>query len=189
MKAARFTKKDWLAFGLRRLAAHGPDALKLTALCTAADKTIGSFYHHFKDQSAYFEALLEYWKKKNTRDVIEQLSALPQSAGKAKHLEIIAMAMDQAEDIGIRILAQQNAMALDTVAEVDRMRIDFMTDLYRDQLGLSDQDAALLAQLEYAAFVGTQTIWRGSSLEHSQSLSALFQNLVRARYGSGLSGP
>jgi AcrR family transcriptional regulator len=184
MMPARFTKDDWLAFGLSQLASDGPDALKLSALCAAANKTIGSFYHHFKDQLAYFEALLEFWKKKNTCDIIEQLSALPDCIGKAKHLEIIAMVMDQTEDVGIRILAQKNAIASGVVTAVDQMRIEFMKSLYQDQLDLSEQDAQLLAQLEYAAFVGTQTIWPDRPLEHGQSLSALFQKLVRARYAA-----
>lgn len=182
MKPARFTKDDWLAFGLSQLAFDGPDALKLSVLCAAAHKTIGSFYHHFKDQNAYFEALLEYWKKKNTSDVIKQLSELPDSIGKAEHLEIIAMAMNQTEDVGIRILAQKNAIASGVVTAVDQMRVKFIKDLYQKQLDLSEQDAQLLAQLEYAAFVGTQTIWPDSPLKHSQPLSALFQKLVKARY-------
>lgn len=185
MTAKRFTTEDWLAFGLRQLASLGPEALKLQTLCAAADKTIGSFYHHFKDQAAYFEALLAHWKQKNTGDVIDQISALPEGAGKAAHLDVIALAMDQSEDVGIRILAQQNAMASAVVAEVDQMRIAFMAGLYRDQLGLRDQEAEALAQLEYAAFVGVQTIWPKGSLDHGQSLSALFQTLVKARFEDG----
>jgi AcrR family transcriptional regulator len=188
VKPTRFKREDWLAFGLAQLASGGPEALKLGALCAAAQKTIGSFYHHFKDQPAYFDALLAHWKKKNTSDVIDQLASVPDSVGKAKHLEIIAMAMDQTEDVGIRVLAQQNPMAAGVVAEVDQVRIGFMQSLYEDALGLPADDAKLLAELEYAAFVGTQTIWPRGSLEHGQSLSALFQRLVKARYGPGPTG-
>lgn len=185
MKPKRFTKSAWLDFGLKQLATVGPDALKLAALCDAAGKTIGSFYHHFKDQPAYFEALLLHWKEKNTNDVIKRLAAVSGSADKAKQLEIIAMAMDQTEDVGVRALAQQNAMAAAVVAEVDQIRIAFMQGLYQDQFQLVDEDAKRLAELEYAAFVGTQTIWPRGSLEHGQSLSALFQRLVRQHYGLG----
>lgn len=185
MKPARFGKDDWLAFGLAQLAKSGPDALKVSALCEAANKTIGSFYHHFKDQSAYFDALLAFWKKRNTVDVIDALADVPDTDGKAQHLEIIAMAMDQTEEVGIRMLAQQNATAASTVAEVDGIRIAFMQGLYRDRLGLAEQEALDLAKLEYAAFVGVQTIWPNGSLDDGQTLSAVFQKLVSARYASG----
>lgn len=179
MKPVKFAKEDWLAFGLTQLASAGPNALKVSVLCNAAGKTIGSFYHHFKDQSAYFEALLRYWKQKNTIDVIEQVSADSQGASKAKQLEIIAMAMDQREDIGIRVLAHQETLAAAVVAEVDQMRIAFMQSLYQDQLRVSSSDAKLLAELEYAAFVGTQTVWPRGSTEFGQSLSELFHRMVK----------
>jgi len=60
-----------------------------------------------------------------------------------------------------------------------------MQGLYQAQLDLSATEAEQLAQLEYAAFVGTQTIWPNGSLEQGQSLSALFQKLVAARFGEG----
>lgn len=183
MKPARFTKEDWLAFGLQQLASIGPEALKIGPLCAASQKTIGSFYHHFKDQQAYFEDLLAHWKEKNTSGVIRQLEALPEGSDKANQLEMIAMAMDQREDVGIRVLALQNEMVAAVVAEVDQMRVSFMQGLYQAQLDLSATEAEQLAQLEYAAFVGTQTIWPNGSLEQGQSLSALFQKLVAARFG------
>ncbi len=180
MKPSRFAKEDWLAFGLSQLASAGPNALKVSVLCTAAEKTIGSFYHHFKDQSAYFEALMEYWKQKNTIEIIENLSAASQNINKAMQLEIIAMAMDQTEDVGIRVLAHQNTSVATMVAEADQMRIGFIQSLYQDQFKLSASDAKSLAELEYAAFVGAQTVWPRDSAERGQSLSVLFQGMVKA---------
>ncbi|MGB0506322.1 MAG: TetR/AcrR family transcriptional regulator, partial [Pikeienuella sp.] len=72
----RFTREDWLDFGLAQLAKEGPDALSIHPLCKAAGRTIGSFYHHFKDHAGFVDALLARWRKLNTEDVITAIDAL-----------------------------------------------------------------------------------------------------------------
>src|SRR5688500_82529 len=42
----RWTREDWVELAVARLKADGAGALTLEALCLAAGRTKGSFYHH-----------------------------------------------------------------------------------------------------------------------------------------------
>ena len=183
MKRRRFTREDWLNFGLEQLSAKGPDALKLTTLCEAANKTIGSFYHHFEAQPAYFKAMLEHWKDKNTNALIEEAEAFAESDQKAIELERMAISLDRATELGVRAFSHQNRMAAEIVAEVDQTRISYVSELYQNRFKLTPDVARALAELEYAAYVGSQTLWPLGTREKSESLSSLFQELVAARFG------
>ena len=182
MKRKRFSREDWLDFALMRLAEDGPDALKLTTICEAAGRTIGSFYHHFDDQAQFFEALLRHWRKTNTEEVIAAIEALPDADRQAERLNTVAMTMNQAVEVGMRQFAFQNKRAAEEVAAIDEIRISYLAASYVRRLALEEPEARLLAELEYAAFVGTQLVWRRGSLEHGQQLSDLFQRLVASRY-------
>jgi len=183
MKRKRFTREDWLDFALARLAENGPETLKVTTICEAAGRTIGSFYHHFDDQAQFFDALLGHWRKTNTEEVIAAVEAIPDADRQAERLNTVAMTMNQAVEVGMRQFAFQNKQAARAVAEIDEIRISYLAQSYVRRLALAEADARLLAELEYAAFVGTQIVWRGGSLGHGQQLSGLFQRLVASRYG------
>lgn len=182
MVKKRFNKNDWLEFALDQLAKNGPEALKLANLCAAAQRTTGSFYHHFEDHDFFIKNMLSHWRDKNTKDVIEIIDAIPTENLKSERLNAIAMAMNQSVEIGIRALAQQNGTVAKMVSEVDQLRIDYLASMYSKRSGLDPQTSVSLAELEYAAFVGTQMIWKGASLEHGMKLSSMFDNLVDTKF-------
>ena len=175
-----FRREDWLNLALQGLATKGADALRLKDLCLAADRTIGSFYHHFADQDAFFDALMLHWRKINTVDVLAAIAALPKEKLETERLSVIAATMDQAVDIGIRNFAHHNTRAAKIVSDVDMERIAFLAQLYEKRFQMPSEQARRLAELEYAAFVGTQVIWKNGDLAHGQSLSDLFDQMVRS---------
>lgn len=182
MTKKRFSREDWLEFGLIRLAEDGPGALKLTVLCETAERTIGSFYHHFEDQAAFFDALLAYWRENDTIGVIRALEELPDAAAQAASLDAIALSMNQAVEVGIRHFASQNKRAAAEVAAVDKMRMDYLAGMYGRSFDISDGEARLLAELEYAAFVGAQMVWKGGLPQRGNTLSGLFRKLIGGTY-------
>jgi len=182
MTSKRFSRNDWLDFGLLRLADGGPDALRLQDLCKAAEKTIGSFYHHFKDQPVFFDALMRHWYQRNSIDVIAEIDQIPDAQQQAERLTVVASSMNQAVEVGVRNFAFQNETAAKMVAQVDQTRITYLAGLHQQRLGIDEATALALAKLEYAAFVGTQVIWQGGSLEHGQSMSDLFDELVNGYF-------
>ena len=68
---ARWTREDWTDLALRLLAERGPAAVTVDTLCTAAGRTRGSLYHHFRDHGSLLDATLASWRKRYTDDVIE----------------------------------------------------------------------------------------------------------------------
>lgn len=182
MAKSRFTREDWLDFGLQQLATGGPDALKVKALCTVAGRTIGSFYHHFQDQAAFFDALLGHWRKVNTDSVLDALQTLTPAQQETQKLSVLAQKMDQGVELGMRRFAASHELAAKAVYGVDQLRIEFLAKTYQTVQRLDPDAARRLAELEYAAFVGVQTIWRPGTLAHGQALSSLFQSMVRSHY-------
>ncbi|EFO32709.1 TetR family transcriptional regulator [Roseibium sp. TrichSKD4] len=176
MKKKRFGKEDWLRLGLSQLARNGNRGLGIEALCEVSGKTRGSFYHHFSDHAAFVGALMESWKKSNTIDVAEETLRQPAS-DQALCLSALATGLDQDLERAIRQFAQNNETAAKTVREVDQLRTDFVANLYLQQ-GLSPDLAMEIAQIEYAAFVGSQIVWPELSNDMSLALARRFMWLV-----------
>ena len=126
----RFAKKDWRDLGLEHLARDGGAALTVDALCEAAARTRGSFYHHFQDHGVFLEALFLEWKQRNTLDVADAILQQPQGK-RAQTLSDIANMLDQDLERAVRQFAQSNAIARTIVQDVDEIRTEFVVGLYR----------------------------------------------------------
>ncbi len=180
MKPQRFTKESWLELGLSQLAEKGPEALTIRKICDAAGRTTGSFYHHFSDHNAFITALLEWWNDRYTNDAVQIVEALSDEEKSSTQLGEYASSLDQRVETGVRHLAQKNHIAAKIVAEVDKIRIDYLTTLRKSHNNISHEDAITMSELEYAAFVGQHVIWKNSPPEHFRALGQLFELMARA---------
>ncbi|AUR05907.1 transcriptional regulator, TetR family (plasmid) [Phaeobacter inhibens] len=179
-----FKKSDWLALGLQELASKGPEALRVKKLCAEAGKTIGSFYHHFEDQAAFIDALLRHWQETFTQPVIDALEEIVDARQRARELSDLATKLDPSIEVGVRLLASQNARVQQAVERVDGLRITYVTQMYAKRFGISADEARLLAQLEYAAFVGAQHVFRKNYTTVGPKLAAHLQSALEAKYRS-----
>lgn len=184
MSRRRFSRDDWLDFGLAQLADGGPEALSVHPLCQAAGRTIGSFYHHFDDHAGFVDAMLARWRKLNTDDVIAETDDLSDPVERSARLNAVAIALNQPVELGVRLLAAQNRRAAAAVAEADEARMAHLAGLHQAISGLDAELAMDMARLEYAGFVGGQVIWRERAAEHGPRLAALFEAMAR-RYAVG----
>lgn len=173
---ARFSKKDWLDLGLVRLADEGAAGLTVDALCSAAARTRGSFYHHFKDHNTFLKQLFLAWKQRNTLDVADAIMQQPEEK-RAQTLSDIANMLDQDLERAVRKFAQSNTIARQIVQDVDEVRTEFVVGLYRNA-GLEETLAREIAQLEYAAYVGSQIIWPGMTAQDRIRLDQRFASMV-----------
>jgi len=173
----RFNKADWLDFALQTLAKHGPDGLSIERLCKSARRTKGSFYHHFADQQTFFDELLLHWQQLNLHEPIEGSSQgnVPE---RLATLNKLASGIDPQVEIGLRRLASRNAKVQTAVTQVDNARIDYLVQLYREA-GMSAGDALNAAKMQYAGFVGAQTLWPESFEQESVALGELLDELLR----------
>jgi len=156
--SSRLSKNDWLDLGLAALADEGPDGLTIEALCERAQKTRGSYYHHFNSGAAFVEQLLGWWLKTYTRDLIEKVERLGHHGEKLDHLNQLAAHLDPRIEQAFRRLGARNQQAARTCRAVDDARIDYLADLYGQSPRFSADEARMLAQIEYAAWVGFQVI-------------------------------
>lgn len=156
---ARFSRDDWLVLGLAQLSAHGPEGLRIDQLCAAAARTRGSFYHHFNDLEAFITALLDHWREWNTDGVIEMVELEAEISGKRGRLNALAAGLDQQMEVAIRRFAATNANAAIAVAEVDETRIAYLARMNKEERGTGDDCARMLAEIEYAAFIGFQHLF------------------------------
>lgn len=179
----RFAKMDWLDLGLSRLAQEGGAGLTVEALCHAAARTRGSFYHHFTDHDGFLKALFSEWKQRNTLDVAEAIMRQPQDK-RAQTLSDIANLLDQDLERSVRQFAQTNTIAGQIVRDVDKIRTEFLVGLYKEA-GLEESLARDVAQLEYAAYVGSQVVWPDMNAQERIRLDQRFASMVAKAFKSG----
>jgi hypothetical protein len=156
LNRGRAGRQAWLDQGLVVLSRLGDDGLTMERLCHQRRKTRGSFHHHFADICVYQQALLEHWRARHTRALIEATRRLPTASARRGALDELATSLDPRVETAMRAWAQTDPRAARTVAEVDRERIDHLIDLHR-RSGFSGAAAQELAILEYTTFIGWLT--------------------------------
>jgi len=143
---ARFGRDDWVCLGLKALAEHGDEALRLEAITKKADKTRGSFYHHFKTQEAFIKAMMVRWEDDHTNALIKTADAASKSGGTLNQL---AAELDHALELAIRRAAPRNPVIAEFVQRVDHARVQYLRQLQADPQSDAAADYALI---EYACF-------------------------------------
>lgn len=179
--STRWSREDWAIHALEQLARKGVDGVTLDALCRSAGRTRGSLYHHFSDYHALLEATLEVWRDRYTEELIEEIrrAGLAGDTG-ASRLTDLSTALDFDVEIGVRRLASSRPALRETVAVVDRRRIDFLIELQLEA-GSTEEDAHALAEIEYAAYVGMQHLSGLFTAGRLTELYAHFERLTRDR--------
>lgn len=147
-------RQEWIDAGLRVVAAHGVEAVRVERLAEALGVTKGSFYWHFKDRPALLAALLETWKARTTSDIIAQVEAKGGDvATRLRTLSAIAVRQDGRLDVAIRIWARQDAKARAALEQVDRRRLAYLDKLF-EALGFAPAEASARSRLVYHALIG-----------------------------------
>lgn len=154
---------DWIRAGMRILARSGIDMVLIPPLAKALGVTKGSFYWHFASRDELLLGLIEEWKQHATLRVIE----IVESADVSAHEKIRLIAfigtnspIDEfggAVELAVRNWARVNPDVRKVVADVDRQRLNYLTELYQ-QVG-SSVDPELLACMHYCFSAGLRLIF------------------------------
>lgn len=152
----RWTKADWVELGIECLKRGGPALLTLEALCEAAGRTRGSFYHHFPAVDALLVEIALRWRRTETDDVGQvALSEVDPRQG-LRALARRSAVMDHRLEIGVRALAADNADVSGLIREADETREQIICNLLRAAYGLSSTRAADIARLFHSLQLAAQ---------------------------------
>ncbi len=150
---ARLTRLDWLDRGLKVLALSGAAALKAEPLAASLKVSRGSFYWHFRDIERFHSELLARWRQRATDDIIALINQENSRDARLQLLMRIALAGDDRLERSIRSWASQNATAADAVASVDKIRVEYLSQLLKSA-GIPDKRASARATFIYWAYAG-----------------------------------
>lgn len=153
----RRSKAELLDEGLRILTTHGEGALTIDSLCKKFGVTKGSFYHHFKSREDFSRQLLEHWVQVHTQYYIDMCEKSETSHDQLCALDSLAVEVDHDAENAMRAWALRDPLAREYIERVDTLRIGFLQNLYAQMLG-DKEEAAMLAHLEYAMFIGVYQI-------------------------------
>ncbi|MGI9432173.1 MAG: TetR/AcrR family transcriptional regulator [Myxococcota bacterium] len=146
---------DWLRAGLRRLARHGIEGVRVEPLAKDLGVTKGSFYWHFGDRSDLLAAMLEQWSESATEAVIQQAEeagAEPQA--RLERLTSIASAgFDAALELALRDWGRRDRSVGRVVEQVDDRRLGYVRGLLRES-GFEPVEVEARAFLLYSALLG-----------------------------------
>jgi len=166
-------RADWLEAGAAVLAGGGAAALTIERLCTLTGRTKGSFYHHFKAMGGFEKALLGHWAEANADRVAE---AEPERDA----LDHLALGLESGLETAVRRWAAVNVDARQAVLKVDELRVAFLASLIAgSRPALTAGQAADLARLEYAAFLGLMDLVQDAE-ELSRLMALLRLSLEKA---------
>lgn len=181
--APRLTRVGWLQLALRRLTDAGPEALRLDAICAAAGKTKGSFYHHFPDHDAFLLAVTDHWIEVQTDSLTDRFCNETMREADLRVLMQSVLELDMRLEAAIRHLAETHDGVAARVRETDMRRVAISADIYARRFGLDPDRARDLAKVDYGAFLGLSLIDPEMSDEEHLRMYDIFDDMILARYG------
>jgi AcrR family transcriptional regulator len=153
---SRWSRADWVELAVERLKAAGPGALTLDALCAAAGRTKGSFYHHFETVDALAAELAQRWRRTET----DEIGAIATAEGDPrKGLRALARRserMDHGLEIGVRALGAERPRVAALVRDADIAREAIIADLLGRAYGLSLAEARDVARVFHSLQLAAQ---------------------------------
>lgn len=124
---------DWLRQALDVFVSAGIDAVRITRLADDLGVTRGSFYWHFENREDLIDALVGYWKDKNTAAIIrsvDQASDLEDGIFGFFETCVDAAHFDPRLDLAIREWSRRSPRIRDLVDCEDAARIGALQDFF-----------------------------------------------------------
>ncbi|MFF5205670.1 TetR/AcrR family transcriptional regulator [Streptosporangium sp. NPDC000396] len=175
------SRHDWLEEGFKVLSEEGAPALTVERLCGRLGLTKGSFYHHFKGMAGFKTDLLQHFEEKRT---VRYLDAADHTAGppQARLDHLLELVLAELGDglgleVAIRAWAAQDAEVRAAQERVDRLRIDYLSSLWREAGG-AEADDTPMARLLYLVLVGAGHVVPPVSVEDLRDIYRLALRLV-----------
>jgi AcrR family transcriptional regulator len=153
----RLTKSDWIEHGLRTLARHGANGLKVGPMATQLKVSRGSFYWHFGDIADFRSQVLKCWQERTTEQVIRDLEAAKAEPDRLKRLLRRAFVTKRHLERAVRSWAAEDKDVAATVAAVDTRRVSYIAEMLV-AAGVESRRALHRAAFLYWAYLGQPVI-------------------------------
>ncbi len=147
---------DWLLAALEIFVAEGIDAVRITRLANELGVTRGSFYWHFTNREDLIDALVTYWRDKNTHAIVnamEQATSLSDGIFRLFDTGLDTDSFDPRLDLAIREWARRSATIRAAVDEADTTRVQAITDFFT-RFDYPMPQAFIRARVIYFAQIG-----------------------------------
>ena len=153
----KVTRDDWLNIALETLISDGVESVRILTLGQRLDVSRSSFYWYFKSRQDLLDQLLEYWRNRNTRLIVEH-AALPAFTITQAVLNIFQCWVDERLfnprlDFAIRAWARQSPEVRETVDIADNDRVHAIRDMF-ERHGYANEDAFVRARVLYFVQIG-----------------------------------
>lgn len=183
VRGRRFGRTQWIALGLARLIELGPPGLTLDAVCKAARRTRGSFYHHFLDHDAFVAAVVAAWRDQELDATAAFMAELPDPAETSRRPAALLERLAPTAELAMRRLACRHGVAVAALADVDRKRVACLAELAAARFGLEEAAAATIAEIAYTAHIGHLSVWPQAGSERRKRLVGAIEILAEAGAG------
>jgi AcrR family transcriptional regulator len=142
MAPARTPRSEWIAEGLRALAAGGPDAVRIELLAKALGVTRGGFYWYFDDRRALLDEMLDRWEQAAFDDVVVRIERGGGDA-RARLRRLFALAAESDEllriDLAVRDWSRRDPSVAERLRRVDNRRMQYLRSQFAEFCEGSDE--------------------------------------------------
>ena len=180
----RLDKIAWINAGFRALWKSGPAALKVEPLARELGVSKGSFYWHFKNLSAFRQAMIDHWVTVATLGVIERVDA--HSANPVERLQFLVRLSTEpppkvvggrGAEGALRCWGRADTAVAERLRAVDAARINYCVKLFREH-GMAKDAARQQGRLLYAALIGLEQLDQSGLARLRRDLNAFLQALL-----------
>lgn len=153
----KVTREDWLQVALETLIAEGVEGVRILPLGHRLGVSRSSFYWYFQSRQDLLDQLLDHWRNKNTRFIIERAKRPAPSVTQAV-LNVFECWVDEKLynprlDFAIRAWARSSTQVHEIIDAADNERVAAIRDMFA-RYDYSDEDAFVRARVLYFMQIG-----------------------------------
>ena len=187
---SRIDEQDWIEAALDMLAKGGLAAVRVEPLALKLGVTKGAFYARYPTRDALLMAMLDYWRRVSTLDVLSGFAAIDESP--ERRLDRVVKLSSRRPDVrnrgllemGIRIWAYSDPIAAATMQEIDSYRLDYFKAVLRAN-GFEEAEAEARALLVYGYMIADACVSGRRSEDTKRAIRALLTAGIVDGQGAG----
>ena len=166
----RVSKAEWLQTALKLLDSEGVEAIRVDRIARELGISRSGFYWHFKNRDDFIHKLFDYWESSSTQSVFIEMEKYSDADAEIRLLVLMRLLRNKAvcqHDIAMRNMATLNKQAAAKVLKVDKMRLNFVSSLFRD-IGFRGKDLEVRVHV-FTVFHSLREGFLGKKLTDSEA--------------------